>query len=82
MTHAQRNATPDSSTHYSVVADTELVAAAQAGDDQAFAEYKQIIENEAFTLGGPNEAIASIPLDGKQVAPSPNPSREPLITID
>ena len=38
MTHAQRNATPDSSTHYSVVADTELVAAAQAGDDQAFAE--------------------------------------------
>ena len=48
----------------------------------AFAEYKQIIENEAFTVGTSNNMIASIPLDGKQIDSQPRTPQEPLIRID
>ncbi|MCB0634431.1 MAG: N-acetylmuramoyl-L-alanine amidase, partial [Lewinella sp.] len=48
----------------------------------AFAEYKQILENESYTLGGNNEVIASIPLDGKQVETTATSSNGPLIPVN
>lgn len=49
----------------------------------AFAEYKQVIENDAFSIGHNEAVIASTPLDGKpaSVGNPPTP-REPLISID
>lgn len=48
----------------------------------AFAEYKQIIENEAFTVGSGDQMVASIPLDGKQVNSAPKARDQPLIPVD
>lgn len=49
----------------------------------AFAEYKQVIEQDAYSIGHNEAVIASTPLDGKPAATgNPPTNREPLITID
>lgn len=48
----------------------------------AFAEYKQIMENGAFTVGNMDRTVASTPLDGKKVDTAPSQSNEPLIPMD
>ncbi|PHN07146.1 N-acetylmuramoyl-L-alanine amidase [Flavilitoribacter nigricans] len=48
----------------------------------AFAEYKQIIENEAFTVGN-SDVIAAALLDGRTVNSDPSAgNRQPVIAID
>lgn len=49
----------------------------------AFAEYKQVIENDGYYVGHENEVIASTPLDGRsQINDGQVLKREPVITID
>lgn len=48
----------------------------------AFAEYKQILENETYTAGGVNEAVAAVPLDSKPLEATASPEKEPLIPIN
>lgn len=48
----------------------------------AFAEYKQILENERYSTGGSNEAVASVPLDGKVHESTTPTKKEPLIPIN
>ena len=49
----------------------------------AFAEYKQTIETDTYSVGQPDQMIVSMPLDGQQEVANPRSIHsEPLITID